>query len=419
MNLSLWLDNLAAYSLQVMVLVSLAGVLPLIFRLRVPGVLLAYWQTTLALCLALPAIESWKPVLAGSSAMVWVQAGRSGTPVPAGAPGFPIHESVALIIAAGCAARLAWLGIGLYRLRRLRRKAQLLVKPPRVVEEAESQIGVWPEIYLSPAIDSPVTFGLARPAVLLPIRFQFMEAGFQRAIACHELLHVRRRDWGFTLLEEAVRAVFWFHPGLWWLVKRIQLTREQVVDRQVVRLTQARKPYLEALLEIARGRRQPEPVPAAWFLREPHLGVRVASILKEVSVSKTRVLLSLTAIIGSLALAGQTIVRAFPLQAPKEKAATEEVYRAGKGVTPPVVISKVEPKYTQEARDAKVQGKVVIDFEVWPDGKVHNPRIKESLDPGLDQKALEALQQWEFKPGMLKGKPVKVRAIVEVNFRLD
>jgi len=136
-------------------------------------------------------------------------------------------------------------------------------------------------------------------------------------------------------------------------------------------------------------------------------------------VSKTRVLLSLTAIIGSLALAGQTIVRAFPLQAPKEKAATEEVYRAGKGVTPPVVISKVEPKYTQEARDAKVEGMVVIDFEVWPDGKAHNPRIKKSLDPGLDQKALEALQQWEFKPGMLKGKPVKVQAIVEINFRLD
>lgn len=50
---------------------------------------------------------------------------------------------------------------------------------------------------------------------------------------------------------------------------------------------------------------------------------------------------------------------------------------------------------------------------------MHNPRIKESLGPGLDRKALEALQQWEFKPAMLKGKPVKVRAVVEINFRLD
>ena len=418
MNLSLWLDNLAAYSLQVMVLVSLAGVLPLIFRLRVPRVLLAYWQSTLALCLALPAIESWKPVLAGSSATVWVQAGRPGTPVPAGAPGFPIHESVALIIAAGCAARLAWLGIGLDRLRRLRRQAQLLVKPPRVVEEAESQIGVWPDLYLSAAIDSPVTFGVIRPAILLPARFQRMEAGFQRAIACHELLHVRRRDWAFTLLEEAVRAVFWFHPGLWWLVKRIQLTREQVVDRQVLRLTQARKPYLEALLEIARGQAGPELALAPSFLREPHLAIRVASILKEVSMSKTRLLFSLAAITGLVLLAGQMVVRAFPLQAPKHSAAAGKVYRAGKGVTVPVVLHKVEPQYSPEARDAKLEGMVVVSAEIWPDGLVHNARITKGLGMGLNEKALEALRQWKFKPGAKDGKPVKVQASIEINFRL-
>ena len=46
----------------------------------------------------------------------------------------------------------------------------------------------------------------------------------QSAVACHELLHVNRRDWVWNTLEELVRTFFWFHPGIHWLIARIQLT---------------------------------------------------------------------------------------------------------------------------------------------------------------------------------------------------
>jgi beta-lactamase regulating signal transducer with metallopeptidase domain len=52
----------------------------------------------------------------------------------------------------------------------------------------------------------------------------------QEAIACHELVHVRRRDWLREIFEEAVVAVLWFHPAVWMLIGRIRLAREQVVD---------------------------------------------------------------------------------------------------------------------------------------------------------------------------------------------
>jgi protein TonB len=94
------------------------------------------------------------------------------------------------------------------------------------------------------------------------------------------------------------------------------------------------------------------------------------------------------------------------------------LFRIGGGVSAPRLTYKVEPEYSEEARKAKYQGTVVLAIEVWPDGKAHNIRVIRSLGLGLDQKAVDAVQQWRFVPGKKDKVPVKVRANVEVNFRL-
>ena len=94
------------------------------------------------------------------------------------------------------------------------------------------------------------------------------------------------------------------------------------------------------------------------------------------------------------------------------------VYRAGNGVTKPELLKKVEPEYSEEARKAKYQGTVVLYVEVDPSGKAINPRVVRSLGLGLDEKAIEAVRKWKFKPGYKDGKPVTVAATIEVNFRL-
>ena len=94
------------------------------------------------------------------------------------------------------------------------------------------------------------------------------------------------------------------------------------------------------------------------------------------------------------------------------------VYRAGNGVSKPQLITKVEPEYSEEARKAKFQGIVVLAIVVDPNGNAINPRVMKSLGLGLDEKAIEAVRQWKFKPGYKDGKPVPVAATVEVNFRL-
>jgi TonB family protein len=94
------------------------------------------------------------------------------------------------------------------------------------------------------------------------------------------------------------------------------------------------------------------------------------------------------------------------------------VYRPGNGVSMPVPIHKVEPQYSEEARKAKWQGIVRLTLVVDANGKPVDIKVVSPLGLGLDAKALEAVEQWLFKPGMKDGKPVPVMASVEVSFRL-
>jgi TonB family protein len=93
-------------------------------------------------------------------------------------------------------------------------------------------------------------------------------------------------------------------------------------------------------------------------------------------------------------------------------------FRVGNGVTAPVLLYKKEPEYSEEARKAKYQGTVVLYVQVDPSGKATHISVTRSLGLGLDEKAIEAVKQWKFKPGYKDGKPVTVEASIEVNFRL-
>jgi protein TonB len=93
-------------------------------------------------------------------------------------------------------------------------------------------------------------------------------------------------------------------------------------------------------------------------------------------------------------------------------------YRIGGSVSQPMLISKVEPEYSEEARKAKWQGTVQLEVVIDEQGMPKDFRVKRALGLGLDQKALEAVAKWRFKPGMKDGKPVSVIALIDVSFRL-
>jgi len=94
------------------------------------------------------------------------------------------------------------------------------------------------------------------------------------------------------------------------------------------------------------------------------------------------------------------------------------VYRIGGGVSAPQLIHKVDPEYSEEARKAKHQGMVELYVEVEPDGHAHKIIVRRGLGLGLDEKAVEAVRQWTFKPAMKDGHAVTVGAVISVHFRL-
>jgi TonB family protein len=93
-------------------------------------------------------------------------------------------------------------------------------------------------------------------------------------------------------------------------------------------------------------------------------------------------------------------------------------YHVGGGVTPPQLVSKVEPVYSEEARIAKYQGTVLVSTVIGTDGSAQSMRVVRGLGLGLDDEALKAIAQWKFTPGSRNGGPVPVQATIEVNFRL-
>ena len=340
--IELSLANVATWAVQVAAL-SAAGVcLPSLLKVRDPRARLIHYRVLLAVCVLLPLLQPWMPrdaAPAGSAgaASIWraapeLEPGSSekagaATPSSPRSPfawlasrGWSVEAVVATAYAAGVAARLAWLGIGLLSLVRLRRLALPLDPRPEPVETAVRLVGFDAEFRVSPRVVRPVTFGLRGPVVLVPPGFAGFEPVQQTAVAAHELLHVARRDWARTVADEVLLSVLWFHPALWWLVDQIRLSTEQLVDLDVVRLVRARKPYLEALLKLAAVGPTPMLRPASLFLKHGHLAQRVALLVREVPMSRVRLVSSFAVVMALLAAGGWFVVQALPLSASPEAA---------------------------------------------------------------------------------------------------
>jgi TonB family protein len=96
----------------------------------------------------------------------------------------------------------------------------------------------------------------------------------------------------------------------------------------------------------------------------------------------------------------------------------EPPVRVGPGITPPKVIVRVQPQYSDEARAAKYRGKVVLQATVHQNGTVTVDKVVQELEYGLTPNAIEAIEQWKFQPGMRDGKAVSVTLNIEINFNL-
>jgi len=416
--------NLATWALHVAALTAIGAGLPAVFGLASPRARMAYYRLLLVAAVALPILMPASPAAPppGLDATALDAATRTrpgpaprpspfttGPPVRTAASRFlPLHADAVLaaVLAAGLLARTAWVLAGIGTLWRLRRSSLPLDPRPDPVEQAVALAAADAEFRVSPEVPRPVSFGARRPAILLPVGLAAFPPDEQRAVACHELIHVRRHDWLRTIGDEAVRALLWFHPAVWWLLDQIHLAREQMVDREVVEITGSRRPYLEALVKLARHT-MPTPLrPAALFLRRAHLPQRVSLMLKEGSMSKRRLVAAFVSSLSLALVAGALVVQAFPLQAAQEPAgpvaavAGQQAPRPGVPVdqSAPKIVSKVDPVYPPGAKAEGIQGVVIVVATVDGAGTVTEVKVIRSVNPLLDQAAVDAVRQWRYEP---------------------
>ena len=108
-----------------------------------------------------------------------------------------------------------------------------------------------PRVYLSPDVSVPMTWGLLRPVIVLPEAVASWSAARRGMALTHELGHIRAHDWASRLSARVVCAAYWFHPGVWWLERRLRADSELLCDERVLAAGARRSDYAELLVDAA------------------------------------------------------------------------------------------------------------------------------------------------------------------------
>jgi TonB family protein len=435
--------DLLSYAFQSGLLLAVGILLPRALRVRHPRTMLVYWRLLLLVVLLLPLLTVvWQqtaplPILVIDGLTVDAVV---ATAFPAAAQAFDwwiVISAVAVVMLLA----LLRLVVGLVFLHRCRRGASPLTPIPDPITKLQQRLGLEIPFLVSRRFPVPITFGWFRPAVIVPETFRGLSADEQEGVACHELLHVRRRDWPMTVLEELLRAVLWFHPAVWILLPKIALSREQVVDEHVVRLTGKRRQYLDALWRVVCTDQRYANALVVPLLGRSHLVERVAWLNKEKPMSKSRIVMSVLVLAASVAIAGVVGASVFPaaqesamriapamvpddLKAEQKDAEEDQLKTVSKDsecdeITGPEVIEKVNPRYPEEARKEKIMGQVIVKTVINEKGTVDAVEVLESPDELLSEAAVEAARQWTFQPALCDGRPVGVYYDLTFKFKLQ
>jgi TonB family protein len=405
------LANLLIYSSQVLLVVAAAAIGVRVCPISRARTRLTFWRGAVVACMILPFLPVRSTHIATGAArgaQVAAAVGASIATTRASAPALSaIAAAIPWLLLLGVATRAAWLGLGLVRLRRLRtRSTPGVVVDDEDLDALRRAVAPRAELRWHDDVAQPMTFGLRRPIVLLPRRVGDLPPDARRAVICHELLHVARHDWAWTVGEEIVQTIFWFHPAMWWALGQVQLSREQTVDEMVVDLTATRAAYMSALMMFADARSGL--ASAIPFVRRRHLALRLRQLSQENTMSSLRLGFTGVVLAGVLIGSSLAVAAAMPL-----RARTPAAQNAAKRV--PKLLKETKPEYPAGMKDYGISADVMVKVDISAAGDVTGVHLssftmkvpktdasKEAVGAAgaLFLEAVEAAaRQWKFEPG--------------------
>jgi TonB family protein len=370
----MFLTNLVAYSAQITIVTVVGGGVMALLRNGPSQIRYTFSQLLLLLCLCLPFTQTLHNAASASVEMHFSASADVTAPASSAyirrVESSELSRLIPAVLIGGIILRVIWIAVGLCRVRRLRRLGEVV---PLTADEQELQrsLRTRAEIRYTRSTHSPVTFGVVSPVVLLPSELRSCASEMRRAVVCHELLHIQRKDWAWLLVEEAIQAARWFHPAIWWLISQIQAAREEVVDRLAVSMTGNRRAYMEALLTFS-DKNSLTPAPA--FGRQRRLFRRIGLISQEAVMSRKHLVLSCAAVVMATALGSWYAVAAFPLQqstiGPREQEA-----RAITSENPiPPRLDVVRPRYPEALVRSGLQAFITAQIVLDASGRVAETR---------------------------------------------
>jgi TonB family protein len=433
---------LVSYSLQLAALVCVIRVSLLVVARQAPGIRLGAWRGALVAACLLP-LTIFLPVPAWPAAEGAVTLSMA---IAQTEPSVAVREIVSWprwlpwLVLAGIGVRSLWLGAGWHRLRRRFGGAPDATSP--LFDEIRTGLEANARLIWDASSPQPFTFGTSPAVVVVPAMLASAPDATQRAVFTHELLHVARRDWRSVVVEEIARAVLWFHPAVWVLVRELRQAREEIVDRAVVKQTGARRTYVATLLALA-DRTPLSMQPGLPFFRSRQLTRRVAALASEVSMSTLRLLVTSAAVLTMSVTAVVEAARAFPMPAAEWSGALQQdaappndgvqssepgplertAYVAPKDAPPPVRTRFVAPTLPAGAKGMN-RTELDLRFVVDSSGRVVEARLLKwsiAAPMNIEQKPFEgalyavlaAVRQWQFEPPALA--PLAVTATLTLD----
>ncbi len=247
-------------------------------------------------------------------------------------------------------------------------------------------------------------------------------------VVAHEKAHVKQNHTADIIFLELFKILNWFNPAAWLLVREIAKVHEFLADQTVVQQTQDRENYSLQLLKAATGS---NPILVNTF-KSSLIKQRIMMMTtpSKKSMGKVAILLALP-MVSALTLAMQPTQKPMTLLSPTVESLNPEdsVYTYNAIDVKPefpggesALLSFIgkNTQYPKEAKEAGIEGKVFLGFVIDKTGKVTNVEVLKSVHPLLDSEAIRVVKSMpDWKPGVQRGKKVKVRYQLPINFRLD
>ena len=281
-------------------------------------------------------------------------------------------------------------------------------------------------IATSSQIFGPVTLGFLRRLVLLPANMLTdLPKNDLHTVIAHEFAHLRRNDFIKNLVYEWLSLPISYHPLLWRTRERITETREMVCDEMVAAIS-GRDEYAHSLLRLASLLVEGVPI------RTPHaIGIFDANTLERRLMRLTekkkeirgtvRVGIALACAVLSAGTCASAVALATNIDGMVTTAGdsprAKGPYTVPAGEMVKYVITKVPPVYPEDAKKARIQGKVVLNAIIGKDGTVENLTVVSGPNE-LQQSALDAVRQWTYKPFLVNGDLVEVKTTINVIYTL-